>query len=188
MMQSRYLNTANRYTQSIDAMGFAPYLNDTNVDTLQKNVSSLERLEPAVCMRAYGQNLIFGRASVLAVSNSTKAASNSSVTGFTYISPTGYDESTRQSDPLSWICSWLPGFEQFPKSLCNVGEAVKDADSWVVLDQPVDYCLSQKVPETCELQWSQTTMVVVIVCNIIKLLCMALFLYYQPEDHLVTVG
>ncbi|PYI03206.1 hypothetical protein BO78DRAFT_410014 [Aspergillus sclerotiicarbonarius CBS 121057] len=53
---------------------------------------------------------------------------------------------------------------------------------------PVEYCLSQKTTEHCELQFSPTICMVVIACNVIKFLCMLLTARCDRKDIFLTVG
>ena len=52
----------------------------------------------------------------------------------------------------------------------------------------IDYCLSKRVSEHCKLQFSLTIMIVVIVCNTIKAVCMTIILWEQELEPLVTLG
>ena len=52
----------------------------------------------------------------------------------------------------------------------------------------VDYCLSKRVRENCKLQFSLTIMIVVIVCNTMKAVCMAMISWKQGPEPLVTLG
>ena len=52
----------------------------------------------------------------------------------------------------------------------------------------VDYCLSKRVREHCKLQFSLTIMIVVIVCNMMKAVCMAMISWKQGPEPLVTLG
>ena len=52
----------------------------------------------------------------------------------------------------------------------------------------IDYCLSQPVAEHCKLQFSVTIMIVVIICNMIKTVCMTTISWKQDTEPLVTLG
>ena len=52
----------------------------------------------------------------------------------------------------------------------------------------IDYCLSKRVREHCKLQFSLTIMIVVIVCNMVKTVCMAMIFWKQDPEPLVTLG
>ena len=52
----------------------------------------------------------------------------------------------------------------------------------------IDYCLSKRAKENCKLQFSLTIMIVVIICNMIKTICMAIISWKQDPEPLVTLG
>ncbi|RAK99587.1 uncharacterized protein BO80DRAFT_384743 [Aspergillus ibericus CBS 121593] len=53
---------------------------------------------------------------------------------------------------------------------------------------PVEYCLSLKTAEHCELQFSPAICLVVIACNVVKFLCMLLTARCDRKDIFLTVG
>ncbi|GKZ57347.1 hypothetical protein AnigIFM49718_002657 [Aspergillus niger] len=55
-------------------------------------------------------------------------------------------------------------------------------------EYPVEYCLSRKLTEQCELQFSPAICLVVILCNMIKVLCMLLTARRDRTDIFLTVG
>lgn len=52
----------------------------------------------------------------------------------------------------------------------------------------IDYCLSRRAKGQCKLQFSLTIMIVVIICNMIKTICMAIISWKQDPEPLVTLG
>lgn len=52
----------------------------------------------------------------------------------------------------------------------------------------IDYCLSKRAKENCKLQFSLTIMIVVIICNMIKTVCMAIISWQKDPEPLVTLG
>lgn len=52
----------------------------------------------------------------------------------------------------------------------------------------IDYCLSKRANENCKLQFSLTIMIVVIICNMVKTVCMAIISWKQDPEPLVTLG
>jgi hypothetical protein len=53
---------------------------------------------------------------------------------------------------------------------------------------PIDYCLSQKVSERCQLMYSPLVCMVVIIFNIIKVICILLTIQQRRKDLFFTVG
>ena len=52
----------------------------------------------------------------------------------------------------------------------------------------IDYCLAQKVEEHCKLQFSLVIIVIVILCNLIKTICMGMTAWKRDWQPLVTLG
>lgn len=62
------------------------------------------------------------------------------------------------------------------------------AKTWHVNGYPIDYCLAMPAVEQCKLQFSSTIMIVVILCNLIKTVCMAVIALKWSGQPLVTIG
>ena len=114
---------------------------------------------------------------------------------------------TKNSD---WICKgWVHEGQyvsQLDCSVTGIQKLYRDTGSWSIrtghgflsLSQaipqkyPVDYCLAQsRDVETCQLQYVPYIMIVVIVCNVIKVLAMGLtarYVWNLKEPILATVG
>lgn len=52
----------------------------------------------------------------------------------------------------------------------------------------IQYCFSRPVEEHCKLQFSLAIMIVVIVCNLMKTICMSLSAWKQDPEPPVTLG
>jgi hypothetical protein len=59
---------------------------------------------------------------------------------------------------------------------------------WKLRGFEVAYCLSLPVEEKCELQFSVDILLIVIGCNLIKLVCMLMTLWTMNSPALVTLG
>lgn len=55
-------------------------------------------------------------------------------------------------------------------------------------ESDIQYCLSKSVEEHCKLQFSLAIMIVVIICNLIKTVCMSIIAWKQDPEPLVTLG
>jgi hypothetical protein len=49
-------------------------------------------------------------------------------------------------------------------------------------------CLSEILPEKCQVQFSQTILYIVIVCNVIKVAIMVFILWQLNDETIVTIG
>ena len=175
--------------------GYAPELLDTPplphynspartaiVQRLQDNVRALEQLDNAACMKAYQNRLLSARRNLLAVT-STKPLNSSNLINVLSEVPGSH------SDPNGWICSFLPGqIVNDVRITCDINLAVQHANSWSLGGYNIEYCLSEVVEEHCKLQFSKTIMIVVTVCNLLKVCCMLSAILWQSEESLVTTG
>ena len=60
--------------------------------------------------------------------------------------------------------------------------------TWQFNGYDIEYCLSQTVEDYCKVQSSGAIMVVVIICNLCKMIIMSHIAWRRPSQPLVTVG
>ena len=95
--------------------------------------------------------------------------------------------------PSTWLCSAFDGYS------CDIKALRANALSWAINDNklagtnygvhyPIEYCLSQPVPERCTVQLSLMIMAVEIFCNTVKVSRMVLLLWQQKSAPLITIG
>lgn len=60
--------------------------------------------------------------------------------------------------------------------------------TWQLDGLRVEYCLSQPVEEHCRVQLSIVIMIIVIICNLIKMLIMGYIAWRRPSEPLITLG
>ena len=80
---------------------------------------------------------------------------------------------------------WFCGDYEDDRGYCNVAEAA--AQTLTVAEYPIDYCLVQEVDEECMLQFSLSIMLIVIICNLIKTVCMIWVAFEKRPRFLMTV-
>ena len=93
-----------------------------------------------------------------------------------------------QWSPTSWLC---PAEDVIAGGqTCTSGKNAKVPDPWLVTPEKfeVDHCLSQRVFEQCSLQYSFTILIIVICCDIAKILAMCAALWLVSERPLATIG
>ena len=150
-------------------------------DQLQQNASSWQRLSNRECMDAYSNVFLTDRRNLVMVS-SAKNATDSLL---------AYDISVLDKGDMSqnwWICSLFRGNDG-GNLFCNPEKMLSEADTWTVSGFPIEYCLSEQVEGTCEVNFSLTIMAVVIVFNFLKVMAMTWVLWrYDAENILTTVG
>jgi hypothetical protein len=90
--------------------------------------------------------------------------------------------------PWDWMC--VDRFLEYrnDKSNCSSGYTPKDPNYWIFNEHRVDYCLAQKSEGICTLSFSLGIMIGVIICNLVKAICMGITLWKLHTPTLVTIG
>lgn len=136
--------------------------------------NKLQKKDRKNCILTYGNGLNSMYGNVLMIST-TSNATNSYLVSFLSIGPS--PTKTRSSTP-----DWFHDNR-------TVEDAANNARDWKVYEYPIDYCLSQELDEKCMLQFSLPIMLTVIICNLIKTICMILvLLLMKGSQPLVIVG
>jgi len=193
-------------TGDMDAVSFCNFAG--GLYNSSKN-GTLKYLDNVSCMKAYSEDFLSGKRNLLAVSNDTgvsRAAGTDLRNGsiFDYMASTSWQDSVLTVGgsgwmPNSWICSapesnyshtFFSPEAQTDVTVCDSSLAIADSKNWKLGPNsiPIDYCLSEIVPEVCELQYIVQVMIIVIVCNVVKLACMVLTVLALTDRPLVVVG
>jgi hypothetical protein len=137
---------------------------------LQEKARYFERLENAECIGGYASSFQTSYRDLVLVS--TRSQRNTSLLAYGRVYP-AYEDSSL------WIC---PQGERCDPNKVNPTD-------WHIEGYPVDYCLAEKVPEQCSVQFSFAIMQWIIAFNVLKLVAMLLVLFrYNVEQLLSTVG
>ena len=151
----------------------------------QKNQTALERLDYKACVQIYTAPSIPSHSDVLLVSNYSNVTNsllgsmfglrggidgNCANVGYVGLNLTN---SNIASSLFDFIC---------PQKVFNEFANLSNSQ---YLPQ---YCLSVPTEEHCKLQFSLAIMIVVIVCNLIKTVCMSTIAWKQDAEPLVTLG
>jgi hypothetical protein len=149
---------------------------------MQQNISSYERLDQATCITEYGVDYLSSRRNALVVVDGQLPNPLLGILDWTYNAPEN-----------SWTCGTTVGSNMTLETIsiddfdCNIPVALSN-DTWLMGNEQVDYCLSQKVEDQCRLQFAVPIMVVVLICNFVKLLAMTVTLWKCREPTFVTLG
>ncbi|KAH0542508.1 hypothetical protein FGG08_003104 [Glutinoglossum americanum] len=138
------------------------------IQRMWEQSSKFERLDRELCIKAYGSSFVSDRNDVIVVSEKTDPDN----------ALLGYLDWAYPEYQNSWICNTTTTkslqLETIPIEHfdCSPSVALEGIESWVMAGEPVSYCLSRPVDEKCRLQFSLHIMIVVIVCNAVKSVCM----------------
>lgn len=142
---------------------------ETIAQGLQDKKSSLQNLESEDCIGTYGAKFVSSRANVLVVSPATSDTSNSIL----WVWPSQINGASKSSP---WFCL----VEPCDTTASTANPMLKETD--------IDFCLSETVEERCQVQFSGAVMMLVIICNLCKMLVMGYISWKRPAEPLVTVG
>ena len=154
--------------------------NGDEIAYLQAHLDEMQMLDNADCIKAYWNPPLTARADLLLVSD---FVSNSSVAVYSVGCP-------MCSDPIGWLCEGIIGNWSSSNGPCTTSELlanIGNASNWEFANYRVKYCLSQVEAERCKIKFSVYIMIAVIVCNVVKLVCMVLHAVGQAGT-LLTVG
>ena len=150
--------------------------------------SSLQRLDNDACLKAYRKDFITDRGDVLVVSSDP--GMNRSLLGPSTSVPT-YDlplDLSSQAVSYSWTCrmsdnEYSNSDYRYPQNACPFPD-----HNWTIHGFSIDYCLSDRIEQSCRLQFSLVIMIIVILCNIMKTLCMGFTVWKLSSVPLLTLG
>ena len=175
---------------------------ETTVQNYQKNPKALAVLENNACIEVYTAPIISSESDLLVVLNYTDA-SNSLIALLHNV-----DSQLMHATPEYALClfpgtcntstnpqNWsTDGFAR-AATLAAEGYGLFNREYVFVRDYVeflngtyIQYCLSQHVEEHCKLQFSLVVMVIVMICNLIKTICMGWIAWKQDPEPLVTLG
>ena len=178
--------------------------NDTNpsitnaLQKYQKNQTALKRLENEACLKVYTASIVSKYSDVFLVTTYSNSTNSLILWSVSKNSKLIIDSGS--SVIKECLASYLDGCDFF---------AIVNPQNWSISNHPVtylingevqmeiypipdgmraQYCLSRLVEEHCKLQFSLAIMVVVIVCNVVKTVCMSVIVWNQDSEPLVTLG
>jgi hypothetical protein len=174
---------------------------------LQSNVDHLTRLENKDCIRAYGTNVLQSSwKNVLVVSDA-------SVEGPLII--TYYHRADSLTDDLGWVCGkQVQGAKtgcdtkmmlSHPTNWTIAGLETNQDETWITnaeegddwsgnhaagpwFEASVKYCLAESVRQRCTVQISTPLLGMVLLCNLIKVICLTSALLIRNFYPMATVG
>ncbi|KAK5064343.1 hypothetical protein LTR84_000176 [Exophiala bonariae] len=169
------------------------------LENLTQHPDALEYLKPADCLNLYAQTIVTGRSNLVLITNDEQEGSrNSSLLDYVFYE---FDEAVTRSGsnyhPYEWICGKSPRMSRYlniPDSGegCNakVSKLKNQIEQWTPWDHNIDHCLSERIEhELCRFIGDTKILMVVIVCNAIKILCMLIVAFgLGKRPPLITVG
>ena len=170
-----YPTGLNSDTYSLTPMEVADIKELQSNVTISKQDSTVwEEISPRKCRETYRTEILSDRSDVLAVSSAKSPFG--SLLHYINRNSTARIKEGQKSD--YWTCIDSLGMQ------CRNSTS----DYFQIFGYPIDYCLSRKRVGNCQLQFSLTIMIIVIICNLTKAVCMLLTLRHRFTTPLLTLG
>lgn len=157
----------------------------------QDNQSSLQRLENKPCLEVYTAPYISANSNLMLVTNSSNF--NSSLLRYDpLVSPREDDSHTDDTfrdnilntEFIAKPQSWSIYIDEFG----DISPSRSEWNLYITEQIHIQYCLSKPEEEHCKLEFSLAIMIVVIICNTMKAICMGIIAWKHDTEPLVTLG
>lgn len=171
-----------------------------NLQDYQNNQVSLQKLGNKACVEIYTAPVVSTYSDLILVSNYSDSNNSLLFTDPSQDSQlvTGsYQSSGYCSLPLLSNCDpsgAMTGGQEWSidiwqnETIADYGWSIEVSQVPMINRTSIQYCLSKPVKEHCKLQFSLAIMIVVIICNLTKTICMGIIAWKQDSEPLVTLG
>ncbi len=165
LADSNMADNSNFIMSAVESLNNA----SSTLQDYQSNQTSLVKLENKDCEELYGAQMVSAYSDFILVSTHSNSTNS-----LLY-----YD--------LGQVSQLLIDIDRYPSLVGGSGDFtfLKNSNA---NETHIQYCLSKRVEEHCKLQFSLAIMIVVIICNLIKTICMSIIAWKQDPEPLVTLG
>lgn len=170
-------------------------------------VEKMDHLNPTECLHAYDTQYMTARGDLLVVQpgpiirekfgmlDGPDNQFETSWIGVRDTVGTSYKAYYEKPTPLRSYPSDYPSYQwqcsiDEARSWCSLNNinGTNIQDTWQPFGEPLQYCLSERVPEQCELDFNVQFAILVIISNLAKVICMFLVVWRHDESTLITIG
>jgi len=168
---------------------------------MKANASSLTVLDNAQCLQAYDVGFQSAWSNLLVVVDGNASSPN-------WLDTITYTPLFTGPSP-QWLCGVYFTFSNtiIPEANCDVGALLEDPSNWHLpmliceyyspggaclgakpMDLPVKYCLAEPAQEHCSLEVLPELLLVVLVCNTLKIVLFCIVLRYRSFHPVAIIG
>lgn len=169
------------------------------IERVQDHIQDLVRLDNAECLRTYTSAYQTRWGNVLAVTSLKR--NDSLLQAWTILA--GFKTGQK------WVCDGraVQAYPMGPPLPCDFGSVVDDPSHWTIsnvsqcsldnlnknepcakFDAPIEYCLAEPTESHCTIRIYTTLLILVIVCNSIKMICLTSTVFFIRLEPLATIG
>lgn len=169
----------------LDNVGYPGEDKLNHLRAYQKNLTSLEKLENKKCVEVYTAPIIYSYSDLLLVSPYSYVNQSSLLYYNHQISQLVASSEYRE---YHYNDQWSESNFEICNNVTTQAGCFTSFTEVFDLQNWLQYCLYVPAEEHCKLQFSLIIMIVVIVCNLIKTVCMSMIVWKQDPEPLVTLG
>ncbi|RDW86954.1 uncharacterized protein DSM5745_03596 [Aspergillus mulundensis] len=158
LANSSFTSLTEADVQNVWDFSTRKFLSIPSAPRLVQMMADLERLSPDACISAYKTTFQSKYASVVLISDAFTPQNTSVIRIYSVDVPSAGEDS---EDPYTWTCEQYWRWES--RDSCKT-----DPDNWMVDFHHIDYCVAERTPEKCTLQYSLPLAIVVICVNLVK--------------------
>lgn len=193
-------STANGFNTAF----FQPPSYKENLTHIQRQIGAgyYERLENLDCIKSYAVDLLTDRRTLIVISSNVSKHDNGAVLGSgnqEYVEPERWYTLAQGYDPYTWLCGDRDAAVLDPKGAYTnsygpycykyAERLIANPDVWAPSEWNPEYCLSETVEGQCSCIINLTIIWIVVACNIIKMVVMAIVAFSSTLDQpLCTIG
>jgi hypothetical protein len=169
--------------------------NFTDIQTsIRLNPHGWSNLTNLQCIQTYSASFITSAGSLLAVTTDTSYHNNTllaSTDEYSMVWPAGAknhftqrpstEEYYRPVQQNALCTDWTS------KPPCNF-QALGQNAPWTIANHTIAYCLSENVPDSCDLEASVVVAWIVVACNLVKAVIITLLVLRLDHEPLITLG
>jgi hypothetical protein len=177
-----------------------------DVNQVQRNISSYKRLNLQDCIAEYAVPFLNNKRHLVLVANQDAAVNYTALDYYNWaytlnVTERGPDPLIFQDDMSSamqnfdWICSRVPNAPELLGYIYTGDDCSSYYQRWYTqmdafkpYSQSVSHCLFESIPERCSFSANVPIIVVVIISNFIKLICMYIVATRLHDTPLITIG
>ncbi|KAF4984839.1 hypothetical protein FDECE_17006, partial [Fusarium decemcellulare] len=154
----------------------------------KNDFGDFERLSNDQCIDAYAKSVVNGRRTVIiTATNETKKGPFAF--GYEYKAGDYVNNSMGIYRPYEWMCyRTMSVYKTPPPCYEAIHNLTKAPEEWAPWNFMAEYCHSQIVKENCALSASQPIIIVIVICNLFKVIIMAIMVLWVKGHPIMTLG
>ncbi|KAF4470042.1 hypothetical protein FALBO_3056 [Fusarium albosuccineum] len=153
----------------------------------KNHFGDFERLSNDQCIDAYAKSVVNGRRTVI-ITATNETEKGPFALGYEYKAEDHVNNSVGVYRPYEWMCFGMSSANDPPLCYEAIHNLTKAPEEWAPWNFTAEYCHSKVVKENCALNASQPIIIVIVICNLFKVVIMAMMVLWVKGHPIMTLG